>query len=264
MLVGGSTEHFLKQRRAPAADPQGPKAFVRTGDEGTRKDEYVPSMFSVTWAACLSAFSVAMEDGNGSDKLGAGAGPEERRAMERIEAEATQACLEGFRLGAGIAGLCGDGLARSTFVNALSNFAALGTGKLMEKRHVRCVGCIFDIALEEGEVLGETWEYVFKVVSEVSRLKQVAEHLKADETFIDATEAGGSDDDGDEVDKVVQLSEKAIDEFNAQRVSDAIGDDMIDKVRLCEDLYCAAAAAAANSVPAPFLTPRVAGLPGLR
>ena len=37
-------------------------------------------------------------------------------------------------------------------------------------------------------------------------------------------------DSDDEVDKVVELSEKAIDEFNAQLVSDAIGDDMIDKV----------------------------------
>ena len=51
-----TTEHYLKQRRSARADKAGHGAFVRTGDEGTRKDEYVPSMFSVTWAACLSAF----------------------------------------------------------------------------------------------------------------------------------------------------------------------------------------------------------------
>ncbi|GMI00582.1 hypothetical protein TrVE_jg2459 [Triparma verrucosa] len=217
-----STEHFFRQKRRSKNDT----AFVRTSESGL-KDEYVLPMFEVTWAPALSVFSIAMESANGLNKIGASTTDLEREHMEEISQASTQVCLEGLRLGTRIAGLCNLELARNTFINALLNFAALGTGKVMDSRHVRCLECLFDIALEEGEVLGNTWEHVFKIVSEVSRLKQVFERLKTDETFVSAPVP---DSGTEEEDSTVELTEKAIDEFNAQRVSEIIDSAKIDKI----------------------------------
>jgi hypothetical protein len=49
----------------------------------------------------------------------------------------------------------------------------LGTGVLLEPRHIRCVQTMFSLAREDGELLGGAWEHVFKALSEVNRFHQV-------------------------------------------------------------------------------------------
>ncbi|GMI43270.1 hypothetical protein TrCOL_g9786 [Triparma columacea] len=224
-----NTEHFFRQKRKRRGDSE----FIKTDTAGLR-DEYVLPMFDVTWAPALSVFSIAMESANGLDKLSAASTEIERKFMEDNAAAAMKVCLQGFRLGVRIAGQCGLELAREAFILALANFTTLGTGKLMEERHLNCVICLFEIALEEGEGLGSTWEHLFKVVSEVNRLQQVFERVQTDESVLVGSGtrrgSGGNVDAEDEKGGETELSEKAIDDVNAQLVSDAISGSLIDKI----------------------------------
>jgi hypothetical protein len=152
--------------------------FVRTVDTGLR-DEYVVPMFDVTWAPALAAFSTAMESANGT--LGALiniATDEELASAAENAAETTEVCLTGFRLAICTAGLCGNDTARDAFMLALVSFSQLGTGVLLEHRHVRCVQSLLTLGRDDGELLGNTWEHVFRALSEINRFHQVL-HLMA-------------------------------------------------------------------------------------
>lgn len=187
-----TTESLLKRRRnsahptekkntASKAGTHGKRShskFVRTEDSGLR-DEYVSPMFDVTWGPALAAFSTAMESGNGT----AGAleniatDDELERAVENA-AETIEVCLTGFKFAICTAGLCGNDTARDAFMLALSRFSQLGTGVLFEPRHVRCIQTMLSLGKDDGELLGPTWEHVFKALSEVNRFHQLF-HLLA-------------------------------------------------------------------------------------
>ena len=66
-----------------------------------------------------TVFSIAMESANGLDKLSAASTEIERKFMEDNAAAAMKVCLQGFRLGARIAGQCGLELAREAFIPEL-------------------------------------------------------------------------------------------------------------------------------------------------
>ena len=179
-----TTESLLKRRRHGAELKTPPKfrtarshrnlsRFVRSGDSGLR-DEYVSPMFEVTWGPALAAFSTAMESANGTaGTLISIASDEELERAAENAAETIEVCLTGFRLAIGTAGLCGNPIARDAYMLALSRFSQLGTGILLEPRHVRCIQTMFSLAKEDGELLGNSWEHVFKALSEVNRFHQV-------------------------------------------------------------------------------------------
>jgi hypothetical protein len=147
--------------------------FVRTVDTGLR-DEYVTPMFEVTWAPALAAFSTAMESANGT--LGALlniATDEELESAAENAAETTEVCLTGFQLAICTGGLCGNDTARDAFVLALVSFSQLGTGRLLEHRHVRCIQSLLSLGRDDGELLGNTWEHIFKALSEIHRFHEV-------------------------------------------------------------------------------------------
>ena len=152
--------------------------FVRTEDTGLR-DEYVSPMFDVTWGPALVAFSTAMESGNGT--VGAlemiASDDELERAAENA-AETIEVCLTGFKFAICTAGLCGNDTARDAFMLALTRFSQLGTGVFLEPRHVRCIQTVLSLAKDDGELLGPTWEHVFKALAEVNRFHQLF-HLMA-------------------------------------------------------------------------------------
>ena len=151
--------------------------FVRTEDTGL-KDEYVTPMFDVTWGPALAVFSTCMESANGTvGALTAIASDEEMEIASKNAAEAIEVCLNGFQLAICTAGVCGNDTARSAFVRALENFSLLGTGRLMEYRHVRCVQTLLRLGRDDGELLGNVWEHVFRGLSEVARLRQLFERM---------------------------------------------------------------------------------------
>lgn len=184
-----TTESLLKRRRhSQASLNQGnttqiknrpPKTrttsrFVLSGDSGLR-DEYVSPMFDVTWGPALAAFSTAIESANGTTMgaLLSIASDEELEQAAENAAETIEVCLTGFRFAICTAGLCGNSIARDAYMLALSRFSQLGTGVLLEPRHVRCVQTMLSLAREDGELLGGSWEHVFKALSEINRYHQL-------------------------------------------------------------------------------------------
>jgi len=187
-----TTETLLKRRRHSHADSkQAPSSkqrsskmhkhasqrFVRTEDSGLR-DEYVAPMFEASWGPALAAFSTAMESANGTMGLLAIATDEELEIAAENAAETIEVCLTGFRFAICTGGLCGNDIARDSFMLALSRFTQLGSGALLEPRHVRCIQTMLSLAREDGELIGSAWQHVFRALSEVNRFHQIF-HLMA-------------------------------------------------------------------------------------
>lgn len=184
-----TTESLLKRRRHATHDGKTPKKtnrtaskahsvrYVRTEDSGLR-DEYVSPMFEVAWGPALAAFSTAMESANGT--LGALFSIASDRELETAAANAAETievCLTGFRFAVCTAGLCGNEVARDAFILALARFSQLGTGILLEPRHVRCMQTMLGLARSDGELLGSSWEHIFKSLSEINRFHQLFQLL---------------------------------------------------------------------------------------
>ena len=153
----------------------------------------------------------------------------------------------------------------------------------MEHRHVRCIQTLLEIGRDDGELLGNSWEYVFKALCEVAGLNRVngamvkadraeAEglsrrrkraidrHSKHAETQDVASLEGGDkpfsgkDDQyslesvyeedtviTDSIDYITdspedlfeeEMDKTAIDEANAQTISESIAEDLIDVIYL--------------------------------
>lgn len=265
-----NTESLLRRKatRTNSCSHKGSKIFVRTKDSGL-KDEYVSPMFEVAWGPALAVFSTVIESANGTmGSLLSIATDHEIESAAENAAESTEVCLEGFKLAIRLAGVCGNSTARSAYVHALSNFSLLGTGRLLEHRHIRCVQALLELGRDDGEILGPAWEYVFKALSEIARLNQVyeegakfvragqtaelrkkkagarAQMLKGQlsedvETHLDSSESASFDD----LDEVLingiydghfgfdeELDKIVIDEINARTVHDNLAEDLLDDI----------------------------------
>jgi len=186
-----TTESLLRRRRhhheshgktpakSRAGKPSRPASrFVRTEDSGLR-DEYVSPMFEVAWGPSLAAFSTAMESANGTvGALISIASDDELELAAENAAETIEVCLTGFRFAICTAGLVGNETARDAFMLGLSRFSQLGTGVLLEPRHIRCIQTMLSLARDDGELLGDSWEHVFFSLSEINRFHQLF-HLMA-------------------------------------------------------------------------------------
>lgn len=167
-----------------AARPHHQIRYVRTEDSGLR-DEYVSPMFEVTWGPALAAFSTAMESANGTvGALLAIATDEELEAAAMNAAETIEVCLAGFRFAICTAGLCGNDVARDAYMLALARFSQLGTGTLLEQRHIRCAQTMLTLARYNGELLGRSWEHAFRAMSEINRFHQLFQLLARNDKAI--------------------------------------------------------------------------------
>lgn len=198
-----TTESLLKRRRHSTAVEASPgKAshrrsrssgarphqvrYVRTEDSGLR-DEYVAPMFEVTWGPALAAFSTAMESANGTvGALLSIATDEELEAAAVNAAETIEVCLTGFRFAICTGGLVGNDTARDAYMLALSRFSQLGTGILLEPRHIRCTQTMLALARSDGELLGSSWEHVFRGLSEIARFHQLFQLMARNDRVVAA------------------------------------------------------------------------------
>lgn len=261
-----NTESLLRRKKKKGSESSASSKelgiFVSTETSGL-KYEYVIPMFDVTWAPALAVFSTVIESANGTmGTLLSIATDREIESAAENAASATEICLSGFRLAIKIAALCGNDTARSAYVHALSNFSLLGTGRLLEHRHIRCVQTLLEVARDDGELLGNSWEYIFKALSEVARLNQVFEATSRasrvsasgiDRTLKRTKEKDYADIDGraddldanpsmeedlekfDSIDKhdfelEEEMDKKAIDETNARMINDNIPSDISDAI----------------------------------
>jgi hypothetical protein len=225
--------------------------FVRTTD--ALKDDYVAPMFDVTWGPALAVFSTAVESTSDIQKLASYATDHELDLIYENAAEILEVSLNGFRLAICTAGLCGNDTARSAFVQSLYNFTRLGTHRLLASRHIRCIQALLRLAKDDGELLGNTWEHIFKALSEVNRLLQVHDELIRQERGRgrrphhgrhdhghhhddddDSFSSNGSDmyggSDGDFALHEEDMDRRAIDEENAIGVYEAVAEGMVDKI----------------------------------
>lgn len=253
------TEMILQQQRKKASSKASKQAsskhsnavtvptvrFLRTSD--ALKDDYVAPMFEVTWGPALAVFSTAIESINDHSKLMSIAPEEEIDLIVENASSILEVCLSGFRLAICTAGHCGNETARGAFVHALYTFTRLGTGRLLDIRNIRCIQALLRLAREDGELLCNTWEFVFKALTEITRLRQVFDEISRHErgrssrrlrTFLGGRhgESDSSDSSDDDDDSFVHLVEeedmdrRAIDEVNALALHEAIPDGAIDKI----------------------------------
>lgn len=184
-LESGKGEHRRNRFQSASAKSHSVR-YVRTKDSGLR-DEYVAPMFEVTWGPALAAFSTAMESANGTvGALLAIATEEELEAAAVNAAETIEVCLTGFRFAICTAGLVGNDVARDAYMLALSRFSQLGTGVLLEPRHVRCIQTMLALARSDGELLGDSWEHVFRALSEINRFHNLFQLMARNDRAIAA------------------------------------------------------------------------------
>mmetsp|Transcript_59904 Transcript_59904/g.147208 ORF Transcript_59904/g.147208 Transcript_59904/m.147208 type:complete len:2160 (-) Transcript_59904:645-7124(-) len=184
--VESSGKHSNRKSRSMGASRSHHVRYVRTKDSGLR-DEYVAPMFEVTWGPALAAFSTAMESANGTvGALLSIATDDELEAAAANAAETIEVCLTGFRFAICTAGLVGNNTARDAYMLALSRFSQLGTGILLEPRHVRCIQTMLALARSDGELLGSSWEHVFRGLSEIARFHQLFQLMARNDRVVAA------------------------------------------------------------------------------
>eukprot|EP00986_Skeletonema_menzelii_P020737 scaffold32152_cov148-Skeletonema_menzelii.AAC.2 len=239
------TESMLRQRRKATKHPSSKKSlrdnlkkrvsvnFVGTADTGL-KDEYVTPMFDVTWGPALAVFSTAIESANITESaLSSIATDEEMDHAVDNAASVIEVSLNGFQLAICIAGICGNDTARDAYVRALYNFTLLGKGRLLSSRHIHCVQSLLRLGIDDGELLGVSWEHIFRALAEVNRLQQLWEvkarsdkKKRTDDDTVDSDTSSEADD----VTLEEEMDKKGIDEANAKSIYGAISLNLVDSI----------------------------------
>ena len=240
------TESMLRQRRKATKHPSSKKSlrdnltkrasvnFVGTADTGL-KDEYVTPMFDVTWGPALAVFSTAIESANITESaLSSIATDEEMDHAVDNAASVVEVSLNGFQLAICIAGICGNVTARDAYVRALYNFTLLSKGRLLSSRHIHCVQSLLRLGIDDGELLGASWEHIFRALAEVNRLQQLWEVKARNDRKKRADDETDSDTSSD-VDDInfpleEEMDKKGIDEANAKSVYGAISLNLVDSI----------------------------------
>mmetsp|Transcript_13142 Transcript_13142/g.26694 ORF Transcript_13142/g.26694 Transcript_13142/m.26694 type:complete len:2158 (-) Transcript_13142:64-6537(-) len=241
------TESMLRQRRKATKQPSSKKSlrdslkkrasvnFVGTADTGL-KDEYVTPMFDVTWGPALAVFSTAIESANITESaLSSIATDEEMDLAVDNAASVIEVSLNGFQLAICIAGICGNDTARDAYVRALYNFTRLGKGRLLSSRHIHCVQALLRLGIDDGELLGVSWEHIFRALTEVNRLQQLWEVKARSDRKKRADDDTTDSDTSSEVDDVnfpleEEMDKKGIDEANAKAIYGAISLNLVDSI----------------------------------
>jgi len=133
----------------------------------------VKPMFDVTWGAIIGSLSQVMEVSNDEQSL--------------------SVCLMGFVYAIRISGHSNMSLARDTFLGSLAKFTYLGSAKDLKSKNVRVIRTIIDIAITDGEYLGESWGPVLQCISQLASMRMSASGLDNDEAFLqNSTHSGVS------------------------------------------------------------------------
>ena len=92
--------------------------------------------------------------------------------------------LNGFVYAIRVAAHSNMALARDTFVSSLAKFTFLGSIKEMKPRNIESIRTLMNIALIDGEFLGESWGPVLQCISQLARMRMSASGLDSDESFL--------------------------------------------------------------------------------
>lgn len=129
-----------------------------------KPSDVVKPMYNITWGPLLGALSQILERAEDSTSIAL--------------------CLNGFVYAVRIASHTKISLARSTFVNSLAKFTALGSIKELKPRNIESIRTLLSIAIMDGEHLGDSWMPILQCISQLGRLLFFASGVDSDDNFL--------------------------------------------------------------------------------
>jgi len=156
-----STEKLFKKQKSSTPVVAG---MNLTSSVGPR--DVVKPMFDITWGPLLGALSQILEKADDHSSI--------------------SLCLNGFVYAVRIASHTNTTLARSTFVNSLAKFTALGSIRELKTRNIESIRTLLSIAIMDGEHLGDSWLPILQCISQVGRLIFFASGVDSDDNFLNS------------------------------------------------------------------------------
>ena len=182
--------------------------------------QVVKPMFDVTWGAIIGTLSQVMECSNDEKSLAV--------------------CLTGFIYAIRISAHSNMSLARDTFLSSLAKFTYLGSVKELKYKNIEIIRSLINIAVTDGEYLGESWGKVLQCISQLARMRMSASGLDNDEAFLQnsthsSNSAGAKKDTGTANRSIFARETKAdvlkeTQTTNSRIVLNAISEQLIDQV----------------------------------
>lgn len=151
------TEQLIRRRKGKAS-------VSKSAVDGVAPVDVVKPMFDVTWGPIIGILSQVLELSS--------------------DDRSTAVCLNGFVYAIRVAAHSNMALARDTFVSSLAKFTFLGSIKEMKPRNIESIRTLMNIALIDGEFLGESWGPVLQCISQLARMRMSASGLDSDESFL--------------------------------------------------------------------------------
>lgn len=191
-----STEKLFKKSK-PAPNSSVSSDFASSINPA----DVVKPMFDITWGPLLGSLS---------------------QILEKAEDDSSIALsLNGFVYAVRIASHTNTTLARSTFINALAKFTALGSMRQLKPRNIECIRTLLSIAIVDGEQLEDSWVPVLQCISQLGRLIFFASGLDYDDNFLHNEKKSISPR---------KLESKDTEHTNSRVVLEAINEILIEKV----------------------------------
>ena len=158
-LLAQTRELFAQRRRQRS---QTPRAGEATEESPTTEPEvyftannigHVRLMLEVAWYPLLATFAQLMETTPDAD------------------ATTVQQCTEGLSIALHIASLFEMETERKALATSIAKFTKLHALRDVRQRNVECVRILLQVAVEDGDMLGETWVDVLRAVSQLERVR---------------------------------------------------------------------------------------------
>ncbi|EGW31585.1 uncharacterized protein SPAPADRAFT_72363 [Spathaspora passalidarum NRRL Y-27907] len=121
---------------------------------------HVKSIFDTMWMSVLAALTPPFK--------------------EYDEEDITRTCLEGIKLSIRIACMFGLEYARTSFIGALVQFQNLNNYEEMKQKNVDAIYIMLDLAVCEGDHLGDAWLQILLSTSQLERLQLIAQGVDQD------------------------------------------------------------------------------------
>mmetsp|Transcript_59953 Transcript_59953/g.147342 ORF Transcript_59953/g.147342 Transcript_59953/m.147342 type:complete len:2142 (-) Transcript_59953:113-6538(-) len=204
-----ATEKLIRRRKVRASKSESMTDSIPPSD-------VVKPMFDVTWGPMIGILSQVIECSNDERSIAV--------------------CLNGFVYAIRISAHNDMSLARDTFVNSLAKFTYLGSIKEMKYKNIESIRTLMNIAITDGEYLGESWGPVLQCISQLARMRMSASGLDSDGEFLQdskkAKEAAKKKESTSKSYFTTTKSDgsKEADDMNSQAILESISEQLIDQV----------------------------------
>jgi len=193
------------------------KVFLRRTSLPPQDDAYLGPMFEVTWAPVLGVLSQVLETTDDPTMI--------------------NLCLLGFDHAIRLACRIDSATCRSTYINGLLKFTALGSLKEMKHKHIESIKVLVNITMSEGDFFEDDWVQVLQSISQLARLQLLATGAHSDDMFFGNSLSSRSLDSTDSFTKLFVGPSKAesvriVEQENAQLLVGEIDPVVVDQILL--------------------------------